>query len=126
MKKLVLLFVTMVFFASFSLVGCAFNVTELQKLDSSVNLIISPDGKEASADCWAGFAEGITSGATLSPDINGTVQAMKSVADQGSADYKACKGKGAKIAFLVRAGRAKIDSLLSNVMGDLVSLGIKP
>ena len=106
--------------------GCAFNVAELQKMDTSVNQIIAPDGKQASPDCWAGFAEGITSGATVSPDINATVQTMKSVADQGSSDYKTCKGKGAKLAFLARAGKAKIDAMLQGVMTDLITLGIKP
>lgn len=104
--------------------GCGATTTELAKIDASVQTLMASDAKALTPDCRAGLAEGVTSGASISPDIESTIATMKAGANTDSKEYKDCMSWGAWTAFKVRAGKAKADEMISSIVSQLATLGL--
>ena len=103
--------------------GCtSFAIREMPKVDSAIAKIAAMDMKSLTPEMRAGFARGISSGATVPPDIDKTIMTMEETCDMSNPDYKSWKNLGAWLAFKVRAGKAKIDDVLKDVM----LLGVLP
>ncbi len=101
-------------------------VKDAEKVDPAVAALMKSDTTALSDNCRAGLAEGITAGATVSPDIKATIEVMKSAAtDLNGPEYLHCKSWAAWTAFKIRGGKAKADEVIPAFISGLTKLGIK-
>jgi hypothetical protein len=102
--------------------GCAWTVDRLGEADSSVSALMKLDDASLTPDCRAGLAEGWTSGATLSADIKNVAATLKETATPSSTEYVKCKNWGAWGSFKARAGKAKADRMLTDLIDEAASV----
>ena len=114
MKKIIVLFTTIV--VIFTMVSCASIAGKVGKIDASIGTLLNNSDKNISIDCRAGLATGITIAPDTTASVRATVQALQSVANKDSEDYKKCFALGAWTSFLVHGTKDLSDKILSQLM----------
>jgi hypothetical protein len=113
---ILMIFAAALFAASLS--SCGLTARELQKVDASLNTLLTES--KLSLDCKAGIANGFIIAPNSNASVRGTAAALKSVANPESPDYKQCYGQAVWISFLIHGAK----DLSDKIIGKLVTLGV--
>ena len=102
------------------LAGCGVTAKQIGKADVEIGKIVQGFDKNISVDCRAGLAKGLTLAPDTSASIRITVNALESIANKDSEDFKKCYGLGAWTSFVIHG----VDDITDKILVELATMGI--